>query len=128
MIVKTKQDLESALKNKVEYFEVEGELAEQLKKGQKITTLSKVALSVLTASIAGIALAPATGGVSGVMGLTTATAIATLTGLEIAVIMTVAFVGVRMLMALYKDYEVEYEYEIDPKGGKSKLKCTKKEM
>lgn len=117
LIIKTKDELQKAIDNKVEQFYVEGELAEQLKKGQKITTLGKIALGVLTASIITV---PATGGVSGVVGLI---AVKTLTGLEIAAIMAVAFLGVGMLIALFKDYNVEYETDLN--SGKVKAKFTK---
>ena len=124
MIVRTKQELENAMKNKLQSFEVEGELAEKIKKGQKITRLSKATLSLLGASIAGIAAAPVTGGVSGIAGLTGATTIATITGMEIAVIMAVAFIGLSVLIALFKDYSIEEETDLP--NGKIKLKLARK--
>lgn len=124
LVVKTKDELQKAIDNKINHFEVEGELAEKLKKGQKITTLGKFTLAVLTVAIAGIVATPATGGISGVAGFSAASTVATLTGLEIAVIMSVAFLGIGMLIALFKDYNVEYE--TDPKNGKVKAKFTRK--
>ncbi|MDO4776876.1 MAG: hypothetical protein Q4A06_05390 [Cardiobacteriaceae bacterium] len=123
MIIKTKSELENALKNKVQHFEVEGELAENLKKGQKITTLGKFSLAALIASLAGVAAAPVTGGIAGVIGATGAASVAALTGLEIAVIMAVAFVGSGMLIALFKGYDVEYEIDL---SGKTRAKFTRK--
>lgn len=123
MIVHTKQELENAIKNKAQSFEVEGDLAEKIKKGQKITKLSKTTLALLIVSIAGIAATPVTRGFSGIAGSAGVITIATLTGMEIAVIMTVAFLGVGLLIALFRDYSIE---EVDLPGGKIKLKCTRK--
>ena len=123
MIIKTKDELENAIKNKVQNFEVEGELAENLKKGQKITTLGKISLSILIASLAGIVATPATGGISGAWGFAGAATVATLTGLEIATITAVAFLGIGMLIALFKDYNVEFEKDTE---GKFKAKFTRK--
>ncbi len=124
MIVHTKQELENAIKNKAQSFEVEGDLAEKIKKGQKITKLSKTTLALLIVSIAGIAATPVTRGFSGIAGSAGVITIATLTGMEIAVIMTVAFLGVGLLTALFRDYSIEEE--VDLPGGKIKLKCTRK--
>jgi hypothetical protein len=124
MIVHTKQELENAIKNKAQSFEVEGDLAEKIKKGQKITKLSKTTLALLIVSIAGIAATPVTRGFSGIAGSAGVITIATLTGMEIAVIMTVAFLGVGLLIALFRDYSIEEE--VDLPGGKIKLKCTRK--
>ncbi len=123
MIIKTKDELENAIKNKVQNFEVEGELAENLKKGQQITTLGKISLSILIASLAGIVATPATGGISGAWGVAGAATVATLTGLEIATITAVAFLGIGMLIALFKDYNVEFEKDTE---GKFKAKFTRK--
>ena len=123
MIIKTKDELENAIKNKVQNFEVEGELAGNLKKGQQITTLGKISLSILIASLAGIVATPATGGISGALGFVGTTTVATLTGLEIATITAVAFLGISMLIALFKDYDVEFEKDTE---GKFKAKFTRK--
>lgn len=109
-IITTKAELENAIKNKEKHFIVKGELADKIQKGRKINTLSKWSLGILSAAIAGIVVAPATGGITGGLGFATAGAVATLTGLEIAAIMAVAFLGIGLIMAIYKEYNVQFKY------------------
>ena len=114
--VKTKQELEKAMKNGETEIIVVGELAEKLHKSKKITKLGIPALAVLTAAIAAT---PFTGGLSTALG---ATAVATMTGMEVAVILGVVFVGISLVIALFKDYE-EIEVDMD----KRTLKLRKKQ-
>ena len=81
-------------------------------------------MTLLIVSIVGIAATPVTRGLSGIAGSAGVITIATQTGMEIAVIMTVAFLGVGLLIALFRDYSIEEE--VDLPGGKIKLKCTRK--
>ncbi|MFH0287027.1 hypothetical protein ACGRSR_05190 [Vibrio owensii] len=104
MIVRTKEELEKAIKNKELEIIIEGELAEKVKTGKKISTVGRFALIGLGAAIAAI---PFTGGSSAVA----FAPVAVLTGLEIALILAVVFVGVGLLTAIWKDYdEVEFSY------------------
>ncbi|MGY4674716.1 hypothetical protein ACWIVU_04020 [Ursidibacter arcticus] len=114
-IITTKAELENAIKNKEIHFIVKGELAEKIQKGRKINALSKWSLGILSAAIVGITLSPTTGGISGAVGLSAVSAVATLTGLEIAVIIAVVFVGIGLIMAIYKDYDVKFK--INPQNG-----------
>ncbi|MDO9766933.1 hypothetical protein Q7506_03250 [Glaesserella parasuis] len=114
-IISTKSELEKAIQNKETHFIVKGELAEKIQRSRKITTLDSWSLGILTVAIGGIVLSPATGGVSGAIGLSAASAVATLTGIEIAVILAVAFVGIGLIMAIYKDYDITFK--INPETG-----------
>lgn len=114
MIVTTKEELERAQKNGASEIVIEGELAQKVKNGRKITTVGKFTLIALVAAIGAI---PFTGGMSAAA----FAPVAALTGLEIALIMAVAFVGVGLLTAIWKDYE-EVEFSHNP----LKLKLKKK--
>ena len=105
-VVRTKQELESAVKTRTAEIVIEGELAEKIKNGKKINTVGKVSLAVLTAGIVGI---PVTGGLSAL----TLAPIAALTGLEIALIAAVIFIGISLLRAVWKGYE-EVDFDFGP--------------
>ena len=102
----TKEDLAKAVDAHVDEIVVEGELAERIRDGQKLRSVSKLTLATLTTAVAA---APFTGGIS----LAAAVPIATLTGLQVAVILAVVFVGLALLLAIYKDYEITIEYDSD---------------
>ncbi|KNE85343.1 hypothetical protein [Aggregatibacter aphrophilus] len=114
--VETKEELEKAMKNGEKEIVVIGELAEKLHKSKKVTKFGAPTIAALTAAIAA---APFTGGISTTLGVS---AIATLTGLEVAVIIGVVFIGISLLIVLYKDYE-EIEVDMD----KRRLKLRKKQ-
>jgi Na+/glutamate symporter len=104
MIVTTKAELEKAQKLGVSEIIIEGELAEKVRNGRKITTVGKLTLVVLVGAIGAI---PFTGGMSAAA----FAPIAALTGLEIALLMAIAFVGLGLLSAIWKEYdEVEFSY------------------
>ena len=96
--VHTKQELNEAMKLGVQEIVVEGELAKHLKNGKRVRTIGAGTLAVLGAAIGAL---PFTGGIS----LAVAVPIAALTGLEIALIIAVVFVGLALLIALWKKYE-----------------------
>lgn len=114
MIVHTKSELESAIKIGTEEIIIEGELAEKVRNGRKIKTVGKFTLLALASAIAAI---PFTGGMSAV-GFAP---VAALTGLEIALIMAVAFLGIGLLTAIWNGYD-EIEYSHNPLCLKLKKK------
>lgn len=130
LVIKTKEELKRAIENKTSNFIVEGELAEEIHKARKVSTMGAATLGILTTAVAGIALTPATGGISGALGLTTAAGIAALTGMEIATISIiasiVAIMGVSLFISLYKDYDIEFETDLDIPKGKVKAKFNLK--
>jgi hypothetical protein len=117
-IVRTREELKVAQESGVPEITVIGDLAEKLKKAKKVAGLGGAALATLGAAI-GIATvtAPATGGLSYVAFATSAAPVAAMTGLEIAAIIYAAFLGIGLLIALFKDYE-----EISFEDGKMILK------
>lgn len=110
IIVKTKDELKEAIELKCPEIIAIGDLSKKLKKSKAITKLSKTALRTLTLALgAGVVASPLTGGLSlGIAGVSLAP-IATLTGLEIATIVAAAFLGIALIIAVFKDYE-EIEY------------------
>ncbi len=119
-IVKTKEQLKQAVKNKEREIIIEDDkLAKNIVKFKKIKKLSKWTLSLLVAGTGagaiGLALAPATGGGSAVIGgvssgivysITTATGTVISTDAIIA-IGTLCIIGAAVLFAIWKDYNVE---------------------
>ncbi|GAA3717418.1 hypothetical protein GCM10022378_04560 [Salinicoccus jeotgali] len=117
--VYTKKELTSAKDEGYEEIIVRGKLAKKLKKGSKITKLSKVKLGILIAAL-GVSILPIPGGSAGIAGVTrlallntakTATTATTantatmFTGLEIAAMITASTIGISTIIALFKDYE-----------------------
>ncbi len=100
--VKTKEELSKAVKSGVGEIIVVGKLASKLKKSKKIIGAGAVTIAILTAAIAAI---PFTAGLS----IAAAGPIVVLTGLDIAVIIAVSFVGIATVFAVYKDYDVVIE-------------------
>lgn len=108
--VNTKEELKKAIDDKYDEIIVKGELAKKLNKAKKINKLSKAKLGILsTALAAGAVTAPMTGGLS----FAAAAPIATLTGIEIAVIIAVIFIGITLVIAVCTGYDV-IEFSKDP--------------
>lgn len=114
MIVTTKDELEKARKRGDSEIIIEGKLAEKVRNGKKITTIGKITFGILAAAIATM---PVTGGLSAAA----VAPIAAMTGLEITMILAVTFVGVGLLMAIWKEYE-EVEFSYNPLRLKLKKK------
>ena len=104
--VSTKEELQSAQKSGLHEIIVVGELANKLKKAKKVSKISKAGLAVLTVTLGGAAIvAPVTGGLS----MFAAAPAAALTGVEIAAIISASFLGIGLVIAIFKGYE-EIEY------------------
>lgn len=115
VIVRTKNELAQAKKNNASVIIIEGELANNVKKSKRIAYAGTGTIAAITAAVAA---APFTGGLSTVAAIS----VATLTGFEIAAIAAVCFVGVGLLVALFKDYE-----EIEFDGKKKRLVLKRKQ-
>ena len=89
-IVRTREELESAVENKVKRISIKGELAEKVNKSLELRTVSKVTIALLTVALVAIPVAapmiPMLGG------------IAALTGLEIALIVAVVALGITLVV------------------------------
>ena len=110
IIVTTKDELQKAQEQKIENIIVSGDLADKLKKAKQITKLGAIGLGIL---IVALGTAPVTGGLS----MFAAASVATLTGLEIAAIITASALGLALIIALFKGYE-----EISFEKGKMTLR------
>lgn len=113
-IVTTKEELQKAYDEKVDKIIVEGQLAKKIKKTQKLKYVAPATIVGLGGSIAivagGIAAAPVTGGVSLAASGAATAAISAQTGLSIAAVIMAVSVGIALLMAVFKDYDVEVKH------------------
>ena len=98
VIVRKKEELESAVNAKTKRIIVKGDLAEKLNTAVKIKKYSKLTIAILATSLAGI---PFTGGLSAVA----FAPVAALTGLEIGLILAVFFIGLSLVLLIAKDYK-----------------------
>ncbi|MCB8832189.1 hypothetical protein LJD42_10865 [Escherichia coli] len=114
--VRSKDELEKAQKSKAEIIIIEGELANKIKKTKAVTKVSGV---VIAAMIATCATIPLTGGGS----VLVVSSLAALSGLDIAVIIAAASIGIALIIAVFRDYE-----EIEFSNGKMILKLKRKKM
>lgn len=118
VIVRTKSELDVARKSKASFIVIEGELAAKVKKSKRIAYASAGTIAVITAAIAAIAATPITGGLS----MLALAPTAALTGFETAAIIAACFVGLGLLIALFKDYE-----EIEFDGSKLRMVLKRKQ-
>ncbi len=115
--VSNKSDLEKAKNNRYDVIIVIGELANKLHTAKKVTALSKVTLGILAVAIGGATVAaPITGGLS----FAAAAPIAVATGASIPAIIAASAIGLALLIAVFKEYEV-----IEFRDGRLLLKRSK---
>lgn len=108
--VRTKSELKQAIEDGARRIIVRGELAEKIHKAEGVTKLSKPALAVLAAALAAT---PFTGGASGIVGVAAITAT---TGMSIAVITAVAFLGLALIISLTNGYDRKFTAKADGVG------------
>lgn len=111
-LVRSKAELEKAKDQGDLEIVVEGEFAIQLRTARRLIHIAPKALAIV---VAAIAAAPFTFGVS-LLGA------AALSGVEIALIIAAAAIGIALIMAIEREYE---EIEFDP-GPPPRLKLRKK--
>lgn len=107
--VRNKDELDSAQKNKTKEIIVEGELATKLHDGKNVVKLSAASIAVIGAAIATV---PLTGGLS-TLAIAPIAAIAVMSGAEVALIIAVVFVGLGLLLAIWKGYD-EVVFDVGP--------------
>lgn len=108
--VRTKEQLEQAVKNQAQRIVVKGELAEKLQRATVIKKLSRPALVVMGAALAA---APFTGGTSAAAGAVGFSAGA---GVGIASMTAVVFLGIALIMSINKGYDVKFTAKSDAFG------------
>ena len=118
VVVRTKEELAAEVEAGTEEIVVEGELAKRIKDGRKLGKVGRWRLTVLAAAVAAL---PFTGGLSGVVAVPVAAA----TGLGTVVILAVIFVGLTLLLAVYRGYDVTIDF---PNGipPRPRIKLKKK--
>ncbi|MGM7432617.1 hypothetical protein ABRZ22_25970 [Bacillus pacificus] len=116
--VSTKEELELAIKNKVSTILCTGDIAEKVNRSYKMKTVSKFTLPVLAAAIAGI---PLTAGMS----TTAIIPVATLSGLEIAAIAAIIYLGFTLVKQIISEYD-KVSFKRNPKTGEIKIVIERK--
>jgi hypothetical protein len=111
--VRTKEELEAAINNKAEKIIVKGDLAEKIHKAEAIKKVSKPALVILGAALAAT---PFTGGGSGAVAVAGLTAT---TGMSIAAITAVAFLGLALILSITNDYDRKFTAKAEGFGEAS---------
>lgn len=136
-IVTTKSELKEAVKEGVEVIVVQGELVKKLEVINKIQKLAEkkrnkllaFAIGAGAAIIAGIAAAPATGGISMALSAAGTGTFALSSGIEIALVagfLTVcAFIGVETIISLTKGYDASFKIRFN-KFGEAEATFTKR--
>jgi len=109
VVVKTKDELEKAVKDGLDRIVVKGELAQKVKATKELQAKGRAAMGIaMTTLAAAFALAPATGGLS----FAAAASIAATTGLSAVTIIAVFFLGITLVMLITNGYHIK----IDTKG------------
>ena len=96
--VRENDELKKAIEEKVDRIIVKGELAERLNTAMKIKKLSKWTIGLLAASLAAMPL-------TGTLSISLFAPIASLTGLKITFIITVATIGTGFVLLICRDYK-----------------------
>lgn len=108
--VRTKEELEAAVKNKVEQIIVKGNMAEKIHKAEAIKKVSRPTLIVIGAALAAT---PFTGGGSAAVAAFSLTAT---TGMSIAAITAVAFLGLALILSITNDYNRKFTAKAEGVG------------
>jgi hypothetical protein len=116
--VATKDELELAINNKAATILCTVDIAEKVNRSYKMKTVSKFVLSVLAASIVGI---PFTSGLSAASAFT----IAGLSGLELAAVMAIVYLGFSLVEQIINKYD-KVAVSTDLPNGKVKVKLERK--
>lgn len=116
MVVTSKEELEKAKEAGVDTIIVKGEFAEKLYKARKLTTIGSVALAAIVGVVGTTAV---TGGLS----MAALAPVAAMSGIDVAIIIIAATIGIGLILALYKEYEV---IEVGYDSGGMVLRLEKK--
>ncbi|WP_270364746.1 hypothetical protein [Bacillus paranthracis] len=116
--VSTKDELELAINNKAATILCTGDIAEKVNRSYKMKTVSKFVLPVLAAFIVGI---PFTSGLSAASAVT----IAGLSGLELAAVMAIVFLGYSLVEQIINKYDKVY-VNTDLPNGKVEVELKRK--
>jgi hypothetical protein len=117
IVVRTKSELKEAVKMKHEKIIVKGALAETLNSALKIRKLSKITLGVLSAAVI-------TTPFSGALSTAAAAPIAASTGLEAVTIIAVSFLGLSLILEIFKDYK-KAKFKVKTEDYKAELHLEK---
>ena len=115
IIVKNKEELERAYREKADKIIVQGEFAKKIKKVEsikKITPQKLAALGIASTVIgAGVATGPVTGGAGYAVSVVTATSISVSTGIAVSVIMLACTISITLLVSVFNDYETNVRFK-----------------
>jgi hypothetical protein len=119
IVVTTKNELKFAKENGYEEIIVKGNLAHDLKKSQSIENASVATIAIF---VAVFVVVPGAAPASFLASRFFAASIAAATGIEIAAIIVAVSIGVFLIIAVFKDYEV-----ISYKDGEMEMLLRKKD-
>ena len=108
--VKTSKELKNAMDNKYDVIYVEGELAEKIKKTEKLKHIGKKTLIAIIAAYAATkGMNSATKGLSAPMAQALFRTVSKEAGVTLSAetLMIIAGIGVLCVLAMYRDYDVE---------------------
>ena len=117
IVVRTKLELKEAVKMKHEKIIVRGALAETLNNALKIRKLPKVKLGVLSAVIIATPF-------SGALSSAAAAPIAASTGLEAVTVIAISFLGLSLILEIFKDYK-KAKFKVKNEDNKAELYLEK---
>lgn len=109
-IVKTRRELEAALKDKEVYFEVEGDIVKELKLAKAIAFAEKAVITCIIASYAIATLTgPVSAGTSYAIAASVVAPIAISSGISASSIVAALALGVATVTELFSEYAVEFK-------------------
>lgn len=124
-IVKNKNELKKAYEDKVDKIVITGDFAKKVNKAKVICKMTPAKLAVLgaalTAAGSGIAISSLTLGASSVIGIAAAVPAAAKTGISISSIIAISSIGLALLSAVFKEYDV-----IEVKKGDFKVELRRR--
>lgn len=124
-IVKNRNELKKAYEDKVDKIVITGDFAKKVNKAKVICKMTPAKLAVLVAALTaaggGIAISPFTSGASSVIGIAAAVPAAAKTGISISSIIAISSIGLALLSAVFKEYDV-----IEVKKGDFKVELRKR--
>lgn len=124
-IVKDKNELKKAYEDKVDEIIITGDFAKKMNKAKVISKMTPAKLAILgaalTAASGGIAMSPFTLGASFVISIAAVTPVAVKTGISISAVIAISSIGLALLMAVFKEYDV-----IEAKKGDFKVVLKKR--
>ncbi|MGO9119577.1 MAG: hypothetical protein ACLQPD_18455 [Desulfomonilaceae bacterium] len=122
VVVRTRDELNAALDNKVKRIIIKGELAEKVNTSLEIRTASKAQIAGLRVALGWLPAVPFTRSVMTRWLSIVLPRIAPLTGVETSVLLAVSFLGLALVLLIVREYrKVRFEERTDDAEGELEL-------